>query len=446
MTDLTAARFTMAFSLGFHIILAVIGMVMPFLMAIAHRVWLRFGTEDAYRLTRAWGRGVAIFFAVGAVSGTALSFELGVLWPGFMLHAGPIIGMPFSLEGAAFFIEAIALGIYLYGWGRLPARLHGWSGICVGIAGVASGILVVSANGWMNAPTGFVWNDGAPTDIDPLAALLNPAWPTQATHMIFAAFAAVGFAVAGTHAFLLLRGNDDLMHRMALRIALMVGTVFAVLQLFQAHFTAQSVAERQPVKLAAMEALFRTTKGAPLLIGGIPDETAESVDFALEIPGGLSFLAFEDFEAEVAGLDRVPKDERPPVLVVHLAFQTMVAIGGWMALFGSVACFLMRWRPVRFEGRAVLTMLAMTTPLGFVAIEAGWIVTEVGRQPWIIYGLMKTKDAVTPVPGQVWHLGLFVFLYGVLGVTTAWMWLRQVRVAKQIDAPTEELQRWAFSS
>ena len=306
MTDFTAARLTMAVSLGFHIVLAAIGMVMPFLMAISHRQWLKSGDEDAFRLTKLWMRGVAIFFATGAVSGTALSFELGLLWPEFMRHAGPIIGMPFSLEGAAFFVEAIALGIYLYGWGRLSARLHWYSGLVVGFAGVASGILVVSANGWMNSPTGFRWENGQAYDVDPWQALLNPAWATESTHMVLAAFEAVGFAVAGVHAFLLLRGHDPSLHRRALRIAVTVAAFAAILQPINGHWAAQDVAVRQPAKLAAMEAHFETRRAAPLLLGGIPDETTRRVRWGLEIPAGLSVLAFNEADAEVKGLDAFP--------------------------------------------------------------------------------------------------------------------------------------------
>ncbi len=443
MEDLLAARLTMAISLGFHIILASIGMVMPFLMCAAHRRWLKTGDPDAYRLTKAWTRGVAIFFATGAVSGTALSFELGILWPGFMEHAGPIIGMPFSLEGAAFFVEAIALGIYLYGWGKLSPKLHWWAGVVVGIAGVSSGVLVIAANGWMNSPTGFEWVNGEALEIDPWAAMFNDAWGTQALHMVLAAFTAVGFAVAGVHALLRLRGRPDPMHGPAIRIALTFGAVAALLQPFQGHYAAQGVAERQPAKLAAMEAHFETTTGAPLLIGGIPDEEAQEVRWGIEIPGGLSFLAFNDFDAEVKGLDQFPRDQWPPVLITHFAFQTMVGIGTLLAGLGLLGLFCLWRRRAWLEHRRFLWALALATPMGFVAIEAGWIVTEVGRQPWIIYEVLRTADALTPVPGQWIHLLVFVGLYGLIGLSTLWMWRRQVRHALALEPPTEALTSWA---
>ena len=446
MTDFLAARLTMALSLGFHIILASIGMIMPFLMAIAHHRWLRTRDINAYRLTKVWTRGVAIFFATGAVSGTALSFELGVLWPGFMEHAGPIIGMPFSLEGAAFFVEAIALGIYLYGWGRLPPRLHWVAGVIVGFAGLASGILVISANGWMNSPTGFIWENGAAHSIDPWKAFLNDAWATQGSHMLLAAFEAVGFAVAGVHALLIWRGNQDPMHKIALRIALTVGSIAAILQPINGHWAAQDVAVRQPAKLAAMEAHFETSKRADLLIGGIPDEETQTVEYGIHIPGGLSFLAFNDFDAEVIGLDQIPRDEWPPVLVVHLAFQVMVGIGTLLALIGIVSLFGIWRRSPWLEDRRLLLGLVATIPMGFIAIEAGWIVTEVGRQPWIIYGIMKTREALTPVPGQVYHLISFGVLYSIIGLSTVWMWSRQVRAAHLQEGPSTELERWAWGN
>ncbi len=416
---------------------------MPFFMSAAHRRWLKTGDDAAYRLTRAWGRGVAIVFAVGAVSGTVLSFELGLLWPGFMEHAGPIIGMPFSLEGAAFFLEAIFFGLYLYGWKRFSAKTHWWMSVGVGICGVTSGVLVVAANGWMNSPTGFTWNGTEASNIEPWVALWNDAWLIQAGHMTIAAFEAVAFLVAGIHAILILRGSRDAMHKIALKIALVIGALAALAQPLHGHMTAQSVAERQPAKLAAMEAHFETGPRAPLRIGGIPDESTRSVSLSIDIPGGLSFLAFDDFDATVIGLDQYPEEEWPPVAIVHYAFQIMVGIGSLLALLGILALWSIR-KGTLFDKRWLLMFIALCTPLGMVAIEAGWVVTEVGRQPWIIYGVMKTRDAVTPVPGQEWHFFLFVVLYGFLAITTAWMWRRQVVHARRIAPPDAEMRRWAF--
>lgn len=426
--DLLAARLTMAVSLGFHIILASIGMVMPFLMVASHWRWLKTGDEKARQLTRLWMRGVAVFFATGAVSGTALSFELGLLWPEFMKHAGPIIGMPFSLEGAAFFVEAIALGVYMYGWSRLSPWIHWGAGVVVGLAGVSSGVLVTAANGWMNSPTGFVWENGQATGIDPWAAMLNQAWATQSVHMTVAAFQAVGWMVAGVHFYGILRNRHVDFHRLGLRIALPFAAIASLAQPLVGHWAAQDVAVRQPLKLAAMEALFETQTQAPLLIGGIPDIENETVNFAIHIPGALSLLAFNDVDAPVQGLKAFPKENWPPVTVVHIAFQVMVGIGTWLALLGALSLVAMRRIPTWLGETRWGWLVVASAPLGFLAIEAGWVVTEVGRQPWIIYGIMKTADAVTPVPGQIWHLVFFTGLYAVIGAATLWMWRMQVRL------------------
>lgn len=427
MDDLLAARSQMALSLGFHIIFACIGMVMPFFMATSHYKYLKTG-EIVYRdLTKAWSRGVAIFFVTGAVSGTMLSFELGLLWPKFMLHAGPIFGMPFSLEGTAFFIEAIALGFYLYGWGKFKPWFHWATGVVVGISGLASGILVVAANGWMNSPTGFDFVNGEYLNIDPVKALFNEAWFSQALHMTLAAFAATGFAVAGIHAYLLLKGKNDVFHRKAFLIAISFGAVAAILQPLSGDISAKDIAVRQPAKLAAMEAHFETSKAAPLIIGGIPDEENETVNYAIKIPGALSFLAHGDFEAEVIGLDQFPKENHPPVMVTHFAFQIMVGLG--MIMMGlSLLFFFSIWKRKSWQGsRWFLWLFALATPLGFIAVEAGWTVTEVGRQPWIIYEILKTKDALSPIPGIAYTFYLFTAIYLSLSLVVGFLLVRQIR-------------------
>ena len=285
MPDLLAARSQMAVSLGFHIIFAVVGIGMPVLMVVAERRYRKTGDRVCLELAKRWAKGTAILFAVGAVSGTVLSFELGLLWPGFMEFAGPVIGMPFSLEGFAFFTEAIFLGVYLYGWDRISPRAHLLAGIMVAVSGAASGVFVVIANAWMNAPTGFDVVDGAIANVDPIAGMLNPMAFQQALHMTLAAYAATGFAVAGIHACLLLFDRDNAFHRRALGIALMVGAPAAVLQPLSGDLSARAVAEYQPAKLAAMEAHFETVRRAPLVIGGWPDMDARETRYALRDPG-----------------------------------------------------------------------------------------------------------------------------------------------------------------
>ncbi len=426
MSDLLAARSQMAVSLAFHIIFAVVGIGMPVLMVIAERRWQKTGDPIHLDLARRWSKGTAILFAVGAVSGTVLSFELGLLWPGFMELAGGIIGMPFSLEGFAFFTEAIFLGIYLYGWDRISPRAHLWAGVAVAVSGAASGIFVVMANAWMNSPAGFEMVGGRPVNIDPVAAMLNPMAFQQTLHMTLAAYTATGFAVAGIHAFLLLFDRDNAFHRRALSAALVLGVPAAMLQPISGDISARSVAARQPVKLAAMESHFETMAGAPLTIGGIPDPRTGETRYAIKIPYGLSLLAFHDPHAVVRGLNDFPRDEWPNVPIVHTAFQIMVALGTYMALVSLWAAWLTLRRRDVTTNRPLLRALALGAPMGFIAIEAGWTVTEVGRQPWIIYGVLRTADAVTPMPGLVVPFVLFTLLYCFLGVIVVWLLYRQI--------------------
>ncbi|MEP7319402.1 MAG: cytochrome ubiquinol oxidase subunit I [Panacibacter sp.] len=426
MDDLIAARMQMAVSLGFHIVFACIGMTMPVLMAFSEWRWLRTGKQVYLDITKAWSKGVAIFFAVGAVSGTVLSFELGLLWPEFMKHAGAIIGMPFSWEGTAFFVEAIALGIFLYGWNKLNKWIHWASGIIVSVSGVVSGIFVVSANSWMNSPSGFDWVDGKAINIDPVKAMFNDAWFAEALHMTLAAFISTAFAVAGVHAFLLLKNRSRLFHRQAVKTALIFGSVAALLQPLSGDYSAKDIAQRQPAKLAALEALYKTSKPAELLIGGIPNDSLQKVNYAIRIPGGLSFLAKGDFNAEVAGLDQIPKEDQPPVVITHIAFQVMVGIGFLLA-FTSVLylLFSIKWRHVLMK-KWWLRLIAFCTPLGFIAVEAGWTVTEVGRQPWIIYGVMRTKDAVSTMPGLQYSFYVITTVYVLLTLVIIWLMRRQI--------------------
>jgi len=431
MNDLIAARMQMAFSLGFHIIFACIGMTMPVLMAFSEWRWLRTGKTVFLDITKAWSKGVAIFFAVGAVSGTVLSFELGLLWPKFMQHAGAIIGMPFSWEGTAFFVEAIALGVFLYGWNKLNKWIHWASGVIVSVSGVISGIFVVAANAWMNSPSGFDWVNGEAINIDPVKAMFNAAWLEQSIHMTLAAFISTSFAVAGVHAYLILRKGANAFHAQAVKTALIFGSIAAVLQPLSGDFSAKDIAKRQPEKLAALEALYKTSKPAELIIGGIPDNKEEKVHYAIRIPGGLSFLAKGDFNAEVAGLDQFAKVNRPPVMITHIAFQLMVA-AGFILAFVSILylIFSLKWRHVLMK-KWWLTLIAFTTPLGFLAVEAGWTVTETGRQPWIIYGIMKTKDAVSPMPGLHYSFYVITAVYILLSLIIMWLMKRQIQSIQQ---------------
>jgi cytochrome d ubiquinol oxidase subunit I len=435
--DLLAARSQMAMSLGFHIIFAVVGIGLPALMVIAEWRWMRTGDAVYLDLAKRWSKGAAILFAVGAVSGTVLSFELGLLWPKFMQYAGAIIGMPFSLEGFAFFTEAIFLGIYLYGWDRVSKGAHLFSGIIVAASGALSGIFVVIANAWMNSPVGFDVVGDNVVNVRPFAAMTSPAAFPQTLHMTLAAYAATGLGVAGIHAILILRGNTAAFHRRALAIALGVGAPAALVQPISGDISARYVAAAQPAKLAAMEAHFETSRGAPLHLGGWPDVERRETRWAIKIPNGLSLLAFHDPKAEVTGLAAFPREDWPPVAIVHIAFQVMVALGTFMAVVSAWA-LVRAWRTRSSGGleedRWLLRALAIATPMGFIAIEAGWTVTEVGRQPWVIYGIFRTADAVTPMPGLIVPFLLFTALYVLLGVIVLHM-LRQ-HIARAPSAGT----------
>ena len=416
MSDLFAARSQMAISLGFHIVFAEIGIAMPLLMVLAEWRWQRTGEAVYLDLAKRWAKGTAILFAVGAVSGTVLSFELGLLWPRFMELAGPIIGIPFSLEGFAFFTEAIFLGVYLYGWDRISRTAHLASGIIVAASGAASAVFVVMVNAFMNTPAGLTLADGRIASVDPIAGMLNPSSLQQVIHMLLASYAATGLAVAGIHAAILLKNGGIAFHRHALSIALTIGVPAAILQPISGDLSARVVARWQPIKLAALEGQFATERGAPLRIGGLPDESAATTRYAVEIPHGLSFLAFHDLNAEVKGLKAFDRDLWPPVRPVHFGFQLMVALGTAMAAIGVwVVLVVVRKRDVSND-RLLLRALAIITPFGFIATEAGWTVTEVGRQPWVVQGILRTRDAVTPMPGLIVPMVTFTALYVGLGI------------------------------
>lgn len=443
MSDLFFARAQMATSLAFHMIFAAVGIGMPLLMVLAEGLYLRTNDKKYLALAKRWSKGTAIVFAVGAVSGTVLSFELGLLWPRMMALAGSVIGLPFALEGVAFFLEAIFLGIYLYGWNKIAPRWHFLAGIGVLVSGTLSGVFVTTANSFLNTPTGFELLNGQAVNVDPWAVVFNPDSFTQVLHMTVASFEAVAFAVLGIHALGLLRERNNPYHRRAFGIALAVAVVTGLIQPLTGDLSAKFVAKAQPVKLAAMEGHWETEAGAPLIIGGIPDAEDEVTRYALRIPYGLSILAHLDPNAEIMGLKDVPVDERPPVAITHFSFQAMVGAGMAMMGVAGLAVLLLlnnRFRQNRGwqipDHRWFLWLALLTAPLGFIAIEAGWFVTEFGRQPWILYGMMRTEEAVTNAPGLGVTFVTFTLLYIVLGSIVAILLKRQV-----IDEGFSEIER-----
>lgn len=421
ISDLSSARSQMGMSLGFHIIFAVMGVSFPLMMTVAEWKWLR-TREPVYQiLAKRWAKGAAILFAIGAVSGTVLSFELGLLWPRFMEKAGSVVGMPFSLEGFAFFTEAIFLGIYLYGWDRTPEFIHLLSGAIVALSGVVSAVFVTFVNAWMNTPSGFTLVSGEFTQVEPLRAMFSPAAVPEAVHMVLASYCAAGFATAGVHSWLMLRRGRNRFDEVAIGIALCVGGMAVLAQGLSGDALARMVARTQPVKLASLEGQFQTEVGAPLRVGGLPDEEQRTTRYALEIPHGLSLLAFHDPEAQVKGLDDFPKEDWPRVMLVHISFQLMVGLGSVLTLIALIGGWLAWKRKPLSTHRWYLKLLIFCAPLGFAALEAGWMVTELGRQPWIIFGILRTRDAVTKVQHLQVPFFLFAALYCVMGIMVVWL-------------------------
>jgi cytochrome d ubiquinol oxidase subunit I len=418
--DFAAARTQMAFTLGFHIILASIGIGLPALTVIAEWRAQRTG-ERAYReLARRWAKATGVLFAIGAVSGTVLSFEMGTLWPRFMDTYGQVFGTGFAMEGIAFFIEAIFIGIYLYGRDRLPPRIHLLTGVPIVVAGLASAFFVVTVNAWMNQPRGFRLDaNGRVTDVDPLAAMFNPATPVQATHLILASLMVCGFIVASVYAVPLLRGRGDRYHRLGFAIPFTMGAVVAPIQVVVGDWAVRFVADRQPIKFAAMEGVAHTQAGVPF-------------KFAfLEIPNALSVLLRFDAHATLRGLDSWPADVRPPAEVVKTSFEIMIAIG--VALLALAAWWALAWwlhrrgrRPGLQWSPWFLRAAAAAGAAAAIAMEAGWTTTEVGRQPWIVYGFMRTTEAVNPSPGLRYGLYVVLVVYAVLAAVTIGV-LRRMR-------------------
>jgi cytochrome d ubiquinol oxidase subunit I len=435
MPDLVAARSQMALSLGWHIVLACFGVGFPLIVLLAEWRALRTGDAVYTALARAWTKSLGVLFAVGAVSGTILSFELGILWPRFMGRFGEVVGLPFAMEGIAFFVEAIFVGLYLYGWDRLSPRAHLLSGVPIVVAGLASAWFVVTANAWMNQPTGFRLDpSGRVIDPDPWAAMTNRAMPVQTTHMILAALMVAGFGVAAVYAAAWLKGRRDRYHRLGFLVPFTLAVVITPVQIGVGDWAARFLAQRQPVKFASLEGLQETERGAPLTVGGV--YAGGRVHFGVRVPKALSILAHHDPDAVVHGLEEVPPGDRPPVGVVRNAFQVMVGLG--FGLLGLGAWFAVAWWRRReppssawFHRAAVAAGFA--APL---ALEAGWVVTEVGRQPWIVWRVMRVSEAVTTAPHIRVGLYFLVVVYALLTWGTVFV-LRHLATAGAPQEPSE---------
>jgi cytochrome bd ubiquinol oxidase subunit I len=415
-STLEAARSQMAFTLGFHIILASVGVALPFMMLTANYRGLRRNDPAALKLAQRWSKAVAVTFAVGAVTGTVLSFEFGLLWPAFTERFGEVFGVLFAIEGLFFFIEAIFIAIYIFGWKHLSPWAHFWTGVPVVVAGLGGAFSVVAVNSWMNQPQGFSPTSGDVTSVDLSKVIFNPAVPYEVPHMILAAYLVTGFLVASIYAVGMLRGRRDRIHRLGLLIPLTVACIATPIQFMVGDTAARAIAKDQPVKFAAMECVQTTSTHVPEYIFGRCTE--DGMKGGIKIPGFDSFLVGWSTSTEVIGLDSVSPDDRPPAnTMLHWAFDTMVGIctmliglGLWLGIGW--------WRKRDFpQSRWFLRAVAVSGVLSIVALECGWIVTEVGRQPWIVYRVMRTEDAVTQASG-VWvtFIGILV-LYLALGTT-----------------------------
>jgi cytochrome d ubiquinol oxidase subunit I len=440
-SQLEAARSQMAFTLGFHIILASIGVAFPAIMLIANYRGLKRDDADALLLARRWSKVVAVTFAVGAVTGTVLSFEFGLLWPAFTGRFGKVFGVLFAMEGIFFFLEAIFIAIYIFGWKRLKPWAHFWAGVPVVISGLGGAFSVVAVNSWMNQPQGFSPTSGDVTSVDVWKVIFNPAVPYEVPHMILAAYLVTGFLVASVYAVGMLRGRRDHYHRLGLLIPLTVACIATPLQFAVGDSAARAIAKDQPIKFAAMECVQKTSTDVTEYILGRC--TSTGVKGGIGIPGLDSFLVGWSTSTRVTGLDTVPPDDRPPAnTMLHWAFDTMVGICTMMIALGLWFGFVWWRRRDIPQTKWFLRAVAVSGVAGVVALECGWIVTEVGRQPWIVNGVMRTKDAVTDADGIWVTFILVLLLYVALGTmlvltlrTMARRWRAEGAEVEDADVP-----------
>ena len=440
-SNLLAAREQMAFTLGFHIVLSCIGVALPATILVANYIGLKKGDEAALELAKRWSKAMAVTFAVGAVTGTVLSFEFGLLWPHFEERFGAAFGIAFAIEGIFFFIEAIFLAIYIYGWKRLSPWAHWWSGVPMVITGIGGAFAVVTANAWMNQPQGFTLDAaGKVIDVEPLKVIFNPATSYEVPHMILAAYMVVGFLVASIYAVGMLKGRRDRLHRLGLLIPLTIGLIATPIQLFVGDTAARAVADHQPAKFAAMECIQETGTHQTEYVGGIC--TSDGVKVGIPIPDLDSFLVGFSADSHVTGLNDIPADERPPAnTLLHLAFDVMVGIGSGLLLLGLwVAWSWWKKRDIP-QTPWFLRIVAVTGAGAILALWCGWIVTEVGRQPWIVQGYMRTEEAVTEADGIWFTFGLVLILYAALGTTAVLVlrgmsrrW-REAGSSEDVDSP-----------
>jgi cytochrome bd ubiquinol oxidase subunit I len=411
------ARAQMATTLGFHIVLACLGIALPTVVLIAEYRGLRHGDSVAMLLARRWSQALGVLVAVGAVTGTVLSFEMGLLWPGLMRRYGAVLGLPFAVEGIFFFLEAIFTGIYLYGWRRLGGWAHFWTGIPVAVSGIGGAISVMAANAWMNQPGGFTLRDGRVVAVDPWRVFFNRASVYEMPHMLLAAYMVTGFGVASIYAAGILRGRRDRYHRIGFAIPFVLAAALTPVQILVGDTAARAIAKDQPVKFATMEYVAQTARGVPEIVGGI--YARGHVYLGLDIPDLDSLLVGFSPHARVVGWDSVVPSDRPPApTLIHLAFNVMIGVAFLLVLPALWALVSWRRRRALPDHRWFWLLAVACGPAALVAMECGWIVTEVGRQPWVVYRLLTTAQAATTNPGVIASLSAVVVLYAVLGVAT----------------------------
>jgi cytochrome bd ubiquinol oxidase subunit I len=428
---LDQARQMQALSFAAHIPLVCFGIAFPAMVLFVE--WLGHRTGDPLYgvLAKRWSKIMLALFAVGVVTGTILSFELGLLWPNFTATFGSVFGLGFTVEAISFFLEAIFIAIYVYGWGRLSPRAHLLAGIPIVITGFAGSLMVITVNGWMNHPSGFRLENGRAVDVHPFAALFeNDYFWHELVHMYLAGFIVAGFVMSSFYAFGWLRGSRGRYERTALVIPLTIAALASPVQILVGDWAARDIAKTQPIKLAALEGLGTTEKGAPVHILGWYD--GKEVKYGIKIPKLLSFLSYHDFNAEVKGLDTVPARDRPPVNVVRFAFQTMVGIGSALALLSVF--YVGSWLRYRRLPRSAWFYRAIVAagPLSLVALISGWVTTEVGRQPWVVYDVMRTSDAVTGASGIPIGDATLALVYVGLGFAVAWVLRRLSRMPVEL--------------
>jgi len=437
------ARSQMAFTLAAHIILVPLGVSWSAMALIANYRGLKRGDADALRLAQRWSKYMAVTFAVGAVTGTVLSFEFGLLWPKFMGQWGEVFGIPFAFEGLFFFTEAIFIALYIYGWRRLKPWAHFWTGVPMVVTGILGSMSVVAANAWMNDPEGFTLNgSGEVVDVDPLRVILNDAMPLMAAHMIIAAYVVGGFLIASVYAYAMLKGRRDRYHRIGFLIPFTVAAVAIPIQMGVGDSLARWVYNNQPTKFAAIELVPETSSHVPeTLFGHLNSDGI--VSGGIRIPDLASWLSdpSSGVDTVVQGLDTVPADERPTtsqVNTVHLAWDIMVGFGTLLFLLALwyAASWLFRRRMP--QSKWFLRAASVAGVASIVTMEAGWVVSEVGRQPWIVYNQMRVEDAATGNTG-VWVTAILVaVLYIGLAVTTVLILRKMSRRYREREVPDDD--------